>query len=199
MSSSGTGKSVPRRDLRPKLTGEAKYTADLKLPGLLYAAVLRSPHPHADILSVDATKARGLPGVHAIVTPFDAPEGMVDTDLPILDTRVRFVGDEVAAVAAEDPEMAGEAAAMLEVEYRTLPFVLEAEAALNAVLGTIQSALLSGDRVVLTGFGSFEVRNVKARRVRPIRSNGSEDLITVPAHKRVGFTPGAELSKSAKV
>ncbi len=75
----------------------------------------------------------------------------------------------------------------------------EAEAALNAVLGTIQSALLSGDRVVLTGFGSFEVRNVKARRVRPIRANGSGDLITVPAHKRVGFTPGAELSKSAKV
>ncbi len=75
----------------------------------------------------------------------------------------------------------------------------EAEAALNAVLGTIQSALVSGDRVVLTGFGSFEVRNVKARRVRPIRPNGSEDLITVPAHKRVGFTPGAELSKSAKV
>ena len=131
MSSSVTGKSVPRRDLRPKLTGEAKYTADLKLPGLLYAAVLRSPHPHADILSVDATKARGLPGVHAIVTPFDAPEGMVDTDLPILDTRVRFVGDEVAAVAAEDPETAGEAAAMLEVEYRTLPFVLEAEDALK--------------------------------------------------------------------
>lgn len=75
----------------------------------------------------------------------------------------------------------------------------EAEAALNAVLGSIQSALSSGDRVVLTGFGSFEVRDVKARRVRPIRSsNGSAELITVPAHKRVGFTPGAELSKSAK-
>ncbi len=74
----------------------------------------------------------------------------------------------------------------------------EGEAALNAVLGSIQSALSSGDRVVLTGFGSFEVRNVKARRVRPIRANGSTDLITVPAHKRVGFTPGAELSKSAK-
>ena len=74
----------------------------------------------------------------------------------------------------------------------------EGEAALNAVLGSIQSALSSGDRVVLTGFGSFEVRNVKARRVRPIRSNGAADLITVPAHKRVGFTPGAELSKSAK-
>ena len=110
MSTPVAGRSVPRRDLLPKLTGEAKYTADLYLPGLLHAAVLRSPHPHADVLSVETASARGLPGVHAIVTPFDAPRGMVDVDLPILDTRVRFVGDEVAAVAAEDPDTAREAA-----------------------------------------------------------------------------------------
>ena len=75
----------------------------------------------------------------------------------------------------------------------------QADVALNAVLGSIQDALSSGDRVVLTGFGAFEVRDVKARRVKPIRGNGSGELITVPAHKRVGFTPGAELSKSAQV
>ena len=72
------------------------------------------------------------------------------------------------------------------------------EAALNAVLGSIQEALAAGDRVVLTGFGSFEVRQVKARRVRPIRGGQAGNLIEVPAHKRVGFTAGAELSKAAQ-
>ena len=74
----------------------------------------------------------------------------------------------------------------------------QGEAALNAVLDSVQSALASGDRVVLTGFGSFEIRNVKARRVRPIRGGQAGSLITVPAHKRVGFTAGAELSKAAQ-
>ena len=74
----------------------------------------------------------------------------------------------------------------------------QGEAALNAVLGSIQDALSRGNRVVLTGFGSFEVRQVKARRVRPIRGGQAGSLITVPAHRRVGFTAGAELSKAAR-
>ena len=74
----------------------------------------------------------------------------------------------------------------------------QGEAALKAVLDSIQDALGSGDRVVLTGFGSFEVRQVKARKVRPIRGGQAGNLITVPAHKRVGFTAGAELSKAAQ-
>ncbi len=74
----------------------------------------------------------------------------------------------------------------------------QGEAALKAVLDSIQEAIAAGDRVVLTGFGSFEVRDVKARRVRPIRGGSAGDLITVPAHKRVGFTAGADLSKSAQ-
>ncbi len=74
----------------------------------------------------------------------------------------------------------------------------QGEAALKAVLDSIQEVIAAGDRVVLTGFGSFEVRDVKARRVRPIRGGSAGDLITVPAHKRVGFTAGADLSKSAQ-
>ena len=74
----------------------------------------------------------------------------------------------------------------------------QGEAALNAVLSSIQQALASGDRVVLTGFGSFSVRQVKARRVKPIRGGQAGTLITVPAHKRVGFTAGAELNKAAQ-
>lgn len=74
----------------------------------------------------------------------------------------------------------------------------QGEAALKATLEAIQDSLKRGDRVVLTGFGSFEVRQVKARKVRPIRGRQEGQLITVPAHKRVGFTPGAELSKAAQ-
>lgn len=72
------------------------------------------------------------------------------------------------------------------------------EAALSAVLSSVQEALAAGDRVVLTGFGSFSVRKVKPRRVRPIRGGHAGSLITVPAHKRVGFTAGAELTKAAQ-
>ena len=74
----------------------------------------------------------------------------------------------------------------------------QGEAALNAVLKSIQEALKAGDRVVLTGFGSFELREVKARKVRPIRGSSAGALIEVPAHKRVGFSAGAELKKAAE-
>ena len=129
MTLSAVGKSVTRRDLRDKLTGQAQYSADLKLPGMLYGLILRSPYPHADILSIDTSQAAGLPGVHAIVTPFDAPRGWVAQDMPLLDTRVRFTGDEVAAVAAEDAETARRALELMRMEYRVLPFVLDAEEA----------------------------------------------------------------------
>ena len=75
---------------------------------------------------------------------------------------------------------------------------IQGETALNAVLSSVQEALSDGNRVVLTGFGSFEVREVKARRVRPIRGGQAGSLVTVPAHRRVGFTAGAELSKAAQ-
>lgn len=74
----------------------------------------------------------------------------------------------------------------------------QGEAALNAVLRSIQDELSKGNRVVLTGFGTFELRDVKARKVRPIRGSKAGDLIEVPAHKRVGFSAGAELSKAAQ-
>ena len=124
------GTSVVRRDLEVKLTGEARYTADLKLPGMLHGAILRSPHPHADVLGVDTSAALELPGVRAVVTPFDAPQGRLAPDMGILDTRVRFVGDEVASVAADDPETARAALNLLRVEYALLPHYMTPEAAL---------------------------------------------------------------------
>ena len=74
----------------------------------------------------------------------------------------------------------------------------EGEAALNSVLESIGEALAAGDRVVLTGFGSFDVREVKARKVRPIGTGRAGGLVTVPAHRRVGFKPGADLNRVAQ-
>ena len=159
------GTSVVRRDLEVKLTGEARYTADLKLPGMLYGAILRSPHPHADVLSVDTAEASQLPGMNAVVTPFDVPPGRMGPDMGILDTRVRFVGDEVAAVAADDPDTARAALALIRVEYGILPHYASPEAALapdaipihpdgNLALGQVMS-LERGS--VAEGFAAADV------------------------------------------
>ena len=125
------GRSVPRRELADKLAGTALYSADIALPGMLHGVIVRSPHPHADILGVDAGPALALAGVRAAVTPADAPPARLAPDLPLLDTRVRFVGDEVAAVAADDLDTARAAAQLVRVEYRPLPFVTDPVAALE--------------------------------------------------------------------
>ncbi len=108
------GTDVPRVDGLEKVTGAAQYTADLKFPRLLHVAVVRSPHPHARVLDVRTEKAARMPGVRAVVSGRDFPlhTGIYLKDQTVFATdRVRFVGDPVAAVAAETPEAAAEAAA----------------------------------------------------------------------------------------
>ncbi len=127
------GQSVPRRDFPEKLTGSAKYSADLKLPGMLHGHILRSPHPHANIRRIDTDAAAQVDGVLAILTPFNSPRRPVSPiagDTLPLDTRVRFVGDEVAAIAAVDADTARYAASLIQVEYETLPFYTDPDAAL---------------------------------------------------------------------
>ncbi len=128
---STVGRSVPRYELADKLTGAAQYSADIALPGMLHGVIVRSPHPHADILAVDASAALALPGVRAAVTPADVPNARLAPDMPVLDTRVRFAGDEVAAIAADDLDIARRAAALVRVEYHPLPFVIDPVAALE--------------------------------------------------------------------
>ncbi|WP_448321920.1 xanthine dehydrogenase family protein molybdopterin-binding subunit [Streptomyces sp. CO7] len=133
---SAFGSTAPRKDASLKVTGAARYTADVTLPGMLHAKVLRSPHPHARLVSVDATKAREVPGVHAVITRddldgLDAVYGYFIKDQPIVATdRVRYVGDPVAAVAAEDEAAALAALALIDVEYEVLDPVPDVEAAL---------------------------------------------------------------------
>ncbi|MBI5482232.1 MAG: xanthine dehydrogenase family protein molybdopterin-binding subunit [Deltaproteobacteria bacterium] len=125
------GVGFPRVDGLEKVTGAARYTADLKFPRMLHAAVVRSPHPHARVLDVRLEEALAVPGVRAAVAGRDFPyhTGIYLKDQTVFATdRVRFVGDPVAAVAAEIPEAAAEAASRVQVDYEPLPAIYDAEA-----------------------------------------------------------------------
>lgn len=118
-----------------KVTGRALYAADVRLPGMLWGKCLRSPFPHARILSVDASQARQLPGVYTILTGADLPEtrlGRFLLDIPVLARdRVRFIGEKVVAVAAESSDIAEEALTLIDVEYEELPAVFEPREAMQ--------------------------------------------------------------------
>ncbi len=122
---------APRLDAAAKATGEAKYADDLSMKGMLYAAILQSPHAHGKILNIDVSKAKKLPGVKAVVTAKEA--GLVkygvsparyDETLFAHD-KVRYVGDEIAAVAAVDQATAQEALELIKVDYEELPAVFD--------------------------------------------------------------------------
>jgi CO/xanthine dehydrogenase Mo-binding subunit len=112
-----------------KVTGRTHYTADIDLPGMLWGKILRSPHPHARIRRIDAAAAWRVPGVKAVVTGQDVPGhlmGKVLRDMPVLCwDRVRYIGDRVAAVAAETPEAAEQALSLIDVDYELLPAVFD--------------------------------------------------------------------------
>jgi carbon-monoxide dehydrogenase large subunit len=125
---------VPRVDSVAKVTGGAVYAVDIAMPGMLHGAVLRSPHPHARIVSIDRSRARSAPGVKAVVTGSDFPLlfGSAIKDQPFLAIdRVRYVGEPVVAVAAESEVEAQEALDLISVEYEELPAVVDMTAALD--------------------------------------------------------------------
>jgi xanthine dehydrogenase molybdenum-binding subunit len=129
------GTSVTRTDMLEKVTGSARYAGDLQLPGMLAGKIMRSTVAHARIKRIDASKALALPGVKAILTHADVPRVLhygsphprsasVTMDQYILDTKVRYWGEGIAAVAATSEEIADEAIELIEVEYDVLPAAL---------------------------------------------------------------------------
>ncbi len=136
------GKPEPKVDAVKLAQGKPAFAADLELRGLLHAKVLHSPHAHARITRIDASRARALPGVAAVLTWQDIPRVVYSTagqsdpipgplDTFSLDNKVRFVGDRVAFVAAETPEIAEKALGLIEVEYEILPAILDMREALD--------------------------------------------------------------------
>ncbi len=135
------GRPVERLDAYDKVTGKATYVGDMKFDRLLQAKILRSPYAHALVKRIDVSRAKALPGVRAVLTyddvphipftpcghplPFDSP-----LDMQILENHVRYVGDPVAAVAADTREIAEKALGLIEVEYEELPFYLTPEESL---------------------------------------------------------------------
>jgi xanthine dehydrogenase molybdenum-binding subunit len=126
------GKRGPNIDAVERVTGRAKYTGDIDLPGMLVARVLRSTRPHAKITGIDTSKAEAVPGVRAVITYKDAPKVMIfGSRQYALNDRVRFQGEAVAALAAVDAETADKAMKLIAVQYEPLPFVLDPEEALK--------------------------------------------------------------------
>ena len=127
------GKSTPRKDAFEIVTGKAVFIDDMKLPGLLYAKVLRSPYAHATVTAVHTEKADNLPGVRAVLTYKNVPEWKagIPPHVRVLDRKVRFVGDAVALVAADSGALAEEALSRIEVEYEQLGAVYDVEEALK--------------------------------------------------------------------
>lgn len=124
--------NIKRIDAGPKVTGQAKFPNDIILPHMLYQKFLRCPHSHARVTSIDVSRAKALPGVIDVLTHDDVPDLNVSPPYNFLLMKTCFQdGDEVAAVVAEEEDIAEEALSLIEVQYDVLPFVLHCEDALK--------------------------------------------------------------------
>ena len=206
------GQRIPRKDGPEKVTGRAKYTGDIHLSGMLVGRILRSPHPHARILNIDTSRAEQLNGVKAVITAQDTAgikHGFVETprypadQYPLAADRVRFVGEEVAAVAATDPYLAEEALSLIQVEYEPLPAVFDPEAAMqpgapeiHATHPKVKEPFVNIAGKTETGWGDVESAFAKADYVREdrfeshLRTHGYlEPQVTVAS-----YAPGGKLN-----
>ncbi|WP_312095750.1 xanthine dehydrogenase subunit D [Niallia sp.] len=169
ITSAGTRWKI-RRDGEPKVTGKLKYLTDMAFPKMLYGTVLRSEHPHAEIKSIDTKEAEAFPGVAAVITYKDVPGlngfGIVIQDQPVLcEDKVRYVGDAIAAVAAETKEIAQKAISLIRVEYSPLqPLTDPEEALLESAIklhekGNLlhQAAFKKGERAIEEAFNECTI------------------------------------------
>ncbi|MFW6033521.1 MAG: xanthine dehydrogenase family protein molybdopterin-binding subunit [bacterium] len=173
---------TPRLDALDKACGATLYAADVALPGMCYAALVRSPLPHARITRVDVAGARSLPGVVGVFTGNDLPHvtfGRRVRDIPVLAwDRVRFIGERVAAVVAETRDLAEEAAFRVDVEYEELPAVLTAAEALAPDAPAIHDAPWRFPGAVVTSADAANLQS-RARSGDPDRT---DELLARSAH-----------------
>lgn len=178
------GKSLNRVDGIAKATGRAKFTHDLELPRMLWGRILRSPYAHARIISIDTSEAERLPGVKAVITGKDFGNvryGFVDTpkypadQFPLALDKVRYIGEEVAAVAAVSKDIADEALALIKVEYEELPAVFDPEEAMKDGAPEIH------DEIVPTKPCAWEDWGV-ARKARPYKAENNICATNEQAH-----------------
>ena len=180
------GKRVKRIDAIDKVTGKAKYTSDMKLPGMLYAKMLRSTVPHAEIRSIDISRAQSLPGVYAIhlvENKKEEGENKEEGKYP----SVKYVGQPLGGVAAESLDIAKDAISMIKVTYDTKPFVIDVEEAMT------QIEILSDEAYAgrYTGApGGWTIRSTSrhsGRWCRPRRSPTTASARCPPSSRRPGW------------
>jgi len=167
------GTPRPKVDAYGKVTGRALYADDIMLPRMVYGRLLRSPHPHARILSIDTRKALELPGVLAVLTGEDLPQkfGILPSsqdEYALAIDKVRYVGDPVAAVAALDPDILDEAMKLIEVEYEVLPALMSIDEALAHPEVKINDEARTGNihKAVSYEFGDMEAGFAAADYIR---------------------------------
>lgn len=158
------GVRLPRPEGPAKATGEFLFPTDVKLQGMLVGKVLRSPHPHARILSIDTSAAEAIPGVFAVVTAKDVPahkygQDVADENIFAVD-KVRYIGDEIAAVAAVDEEAADRALAAIRVEFQVLRPIFDPEEAMRLATapGAPPEVLIHEDKPRNTGLETHITR-----------------------------------------
>lgn len=157
------GKNLPKVDAIEKATGFARYVPDIELPGMLIGKILGSPLPHAKILNIDTSRAERLRGVKAVLKASDTPKikfcayvGLPANKLPLQDDKVRFIGDEIAAVAAIDDDVAQEALDLIEVDYEELPTVFDPKEAMEPGAAKIHDAERNISAHIVRHFGDIE-------------------------------------------
>ncbi len=189
---SPVGKSVARIDAPAKVTGEAAYVFDMNLSGQLVGKMLRSPHPHAKILKVDTSRAEQLEGVRAVITAADTPKVKFGSNeyffpytvdqLPLEDEKVRYIGDEVAAVAAVDEETAERALSLIDVSYEILPAVFDAVEAMKPGAPRIHAAMNNIGVMMPVRFGDADKALKESDYVR-------EDVFVLPSAAHCALEP----------
>jgi CO/xanthine dehydrogenase Mo-binding subunit len=213
------GRSVPRVDGVEKVTGKAKFLADLVVPGMLHGKILRSPYPHARILSIDASKAEAVPGVAAVLTAVDIGDlNPIYNGRPIIAMeKVRYAGEPVAAVAATDLATADEAVSLIDVQYEELPAVVGIDAARAAGApqiheshngnicahekverGNIQEGFAQSGVVVEDNF-TFPMVYHYAMEPHSVIAHWSEEAITVWSSAQHPFQVRGDVSKVFRV
>ncbi len=167
------GTPRPKVDAYGKVTGRALYADDIMLPRMLYGRLLRSPHPHARILSIDTRAALALPGVLAVIIGEDLPRkyGILPSsqdEYALAIDKVRYVGDPIAAVAALDPDILDEALRLIRVEYEVLPALMSIDEALAHPETKINDEARVGNihKAVSYEFGEIEAGFAEADYVR---------------------------------
>ena len=162
------GKNTPRLESAAKVTGKARYTDDYSPAGMVYGAVLRSPHPRAKVISIDASKARALPGVLAVLLPDEVehiryncsgnpPSALLRIDEKILTDTPLHEGDRIAAVAAATPELCAKALELIAVEYEILPPILSIDAALAPGAALLHADISESNDFALLSFDEGDI------------------------------------------